>query len=154
MFMQPDHFIIGVFTVVFDDLKRILLGHRRDMDLWDLPGGGMDHGELTTETAIREAKEETGIDIKIDRLLGVFAFPPPREKQVSIGFLGQAIGGKPTPNDEADDVRFFAIDELPKNISPRKRALINLALNPPDEVVFLRTDLPHVKDWLAQQKDK
>ena len=152
--MQADQFIIGVFTVVFDDQKRILLGHRRDMDLWDLPGGGMDHGELPNETAIREAKEETGMDIKIERLLGVFAFPPPKEKQIVFGFLGHVIGGKPTINNETDDVRFFAVDELPENISPRKQALIQMALNHPYEPVFRHTDLPHAKDWLAQQKGK
>lgn len=152
--MQPDQFIIGVFTVVFDDQKRILLGHRRDMDLWDLPGGGMDHGELPNETAIREAKEETGIDIEVDQLLGVFTHPEPQAKQISFGFLGHAAGGEPTPNDEADDVRFFAVDELPQNISPRKQAMIKFALNPPADVVFLRPNLPHAKDWLARQKDK
>ncbi len=152
--MQPDQFIIGVFTVVFDDQKRILLGHRRDMDLWDLPGGGMEHGELPDETAIRETKEETGIDIEIDRLITIATPAETDSNSITFGFLGHAIGGKPMPNDEADDVRFFALDELPQNISPRKQALIKLALDPPDELAFLRPNLPHVKDWLAQQKEK
>jgi len=123
------------------------------MDLWDLPGGGMQHGELPNEAAIREAKEETGIDIEITRLLGVFAFPPPGDKQVTFGFLGHAVGGQPTTSDETDDVRFFFLTDLPKNISLRKQSLIKLATGNPNDVVFLHSSLPHVKDWLVQQKD-
>ncbi len=61
-----DQFAIGVFAIIYDEEKNILLNHRRDMDLWDLPGGGMNHGELPNETAVRETKEETGFDIAID----------------------------------------------------------------------------------------
>ena len=111
--MEHDRFIIGVFTVVFDDQQRILLGHRCDMDLWDLPGGGMQHGELPNEAAIREAKEETGIDIEIIRLLGVFTLPAPRDNQVTFGFLGQAAGGRATTSDETGDMCFFALADLP-----------------------------------------
>src|SRR3990172_5112429 len=66
---MKDQFTLGVFAIIYDEQKNILLAHRRDMDLWDLPGGGMNHGELPTDTAIREAKEETGFDVVIDRLL-------------------------------------------------------------------------------------
>jgi 8-oxo-dGTP pyrophosphatase MutT (NUDIX family) len=50
-------FSIGAFAVIFDDQKRVLLCHRRDMDAWNLPGGGIDSGELPTEAIVRETRE-------------------------------------------------------------------------------------------------
>jgi ADP-ribose pyrophosphatase YjhB (NUDIX family) len=48
-------FTIGSFAIIFDKQDRVLLCHRRDMDLWNLPGGGMQSGELPNEAVIREA---------------------------------------------------------------------------------------------------
>lgn len=42
-------FSIGAFAVIFDDRQRVLLCHRRDMDAWNLPGGGVESGELPTQ---------------------------------------------------------------------------------------------------------
>ena len=52
-------------AVVTDDQARILLIRRRDNDLWALPGGGMELGESIVETAVREVKEETGLNIEV-----------------------------------------------------------------------------------------
>ena len=59
-------FSIGAFAIVFDEHRRVLFCHRRDMDLWNLPGGVVERGELPTETAVRETKEETGLDVVIE----------------------------------------------------------------------------------------
>ena len=64
-------FAISAHAIVLDESVRILLVHRRDMDLWDSPGGGMEHGELPDEAAVRETKEETGLDVVVQRLLAV-----------------------------------------------------------------------------------
>jgi len=50
-------------AVVTDDQDRIVLIRRRDNDLWALPGGGMELGESIVDTAVREVKEETGLDV-------------------------------------------------------------------------------------------
>ena len=55
-------FRIGVFALIFDDQGRILLGHRRDTDWWNLPGGGMELGETVDEAVRREVREETGLE--------------------------------------------------------------------------------------------
>ncbi len=149
---MKDQFTLGVFSIIFDSQKRILLAHRRDMDLWDLPGGGMEHGELPNETAIREAKEETGFDVAMDHLLVVYAKPAPCDKDLGFVFLGHAIGGEAATSDESDDVRFFGQDELPENISPRKRAVIDAALQNSSETAFTRINLPHAKEWLADNQ--
>ena len=48
------HFTVGSFAVIFDKEDRVLLSHRTDLDIWNLPGGGVENGELPNETAIRE----------------------------------------------------------------------------------------------------
>ena len=59
-------FDVSVHAVIFDDQNRILLGHRCDMDLWDLPGGSLEPGELPTDGAIRETREETGLHVILE----------------------------------------------------------------------------------------
>jgi len=50
-------FTIGVFAVIFNKKKEILLCHRRDYDLWNLPGGGVEKGESPWQAVARETKE-------------------------------------------------------------------------------------------------
>ena len=149
---MADQFTLGVFSVIFDSQHRVLLAHRRDMDLWDMPGGGMNHGELPNETAVREAKEETGFDVEIDRLMIVYAKPAPWDSDLGFVFLGHVVGGEAVTSDESDDVRFFGTDELPESISPRKRYVIDSALQNLSETAFVRANLPHAKEWLADNQ--
>jgi ADP-ribose pyrophosphatase YjhB (NUDIX family) len=65
---------------VHDNEGRILMIHRTDNDMWALPGGAQDIGETIAQTAIRETKEETGIDIEITGLVGVYSDPYPRHR--------------------------------------------------------------------------
>ena len=62
-------------AVVTDDQDRIVLIRRRDNDLWALPGGGMDLGESIVGCAVREVKEETGLDVEVTGLIGVYTNP-------------------------------------------------------------------------------
>ena len=75
-------YTIGAFAILFDDRDRVLLCHRRDMDMWNLPGGGVESGELPTEAAIRETREETGWEV----LVG------PRESSVLPKYLNTVWG--------------------------------------------------------------
>lgn len=67
-------------AIVLDDAGRILLHKRTDNGLWSIPGGEMEPGESIAETAIREIREETGIEARVDRLLGVYSNPRPRHR--------------------------------------------------------------------------
>jgi len=51
-------FTIGAFAFIFDEQGRILLCHRRDLNVWNLPGGGVESGELPTEAVVREVRED------------------------------------------------------------------------------------------------
>ena len=85
---------------------------------WCLPAGFMEWSEHPSQTAVREIKEETGLDIRLESLFEVYSGnDDPRMNAILILYLAKAIGGKLGPADDAQDVRFFGFDELPENIA-------------------------------------
>jgi len=123
---------IGVFGIIFDEQKKILLCHRRDYDLWNLPGGGLEAGEAPWEGIIREVKEETGFDVVVEKVSGVYF--KPADNEVCFSFICKIIGGKPTLNDEADCIEYFAFDDMPQNTSKKQVERIKDALTDPTKV--------------------
>jgi 8-oxo-dGTP diphosphatase len=133
-------FTIGVFVVILDPENRVLLCHRRDSDVWNLPGGGMKPGELPTETAIRETLEETGFDVDIKRFVGVYSKPD--NNDLVFVFTAEIVAGKRTLTDEADQIEYFMIDELPVNTLPKHVGRIQDAVTADTEPVF-RQQISH-----------
>ena len=85
---------------------------------WSLPAGFLELGEAPEECAVREAKEETNLDIEIGALYGVFpAIDDPRSQVVLIVYRGVIIGGEVRPGDDALEAQFFHLDKLPPDIS-------------------------------------
>ncbi len=86
---------------------------------WAIPGGFIEYGETAEHAAIRETKEETGIDVEIIRLVGVYSDPArdPRGHVISIAFLAKEIGGVLIANDDAKAVNVFKLKEIPKNLA-------------------------------------
>jgi 8-oxo-dGTP diphosphatase len=85
---------------------------------WALPGGFVDKGERVADAARREAKEETGLDVEITELLGVYSDPkrdPRGMSTVSVVFIGRA-SGRPVGGDDAAEARVFPLDSLPAEI--------------------------------------
>ncbi|MBX6768488.1 MAG: NUDIX domain-containing protein, partial [Actinomadura rubrobrunea] len=72
---RPNRLVVAASAVVTDDAGRILLQRRSDNGLYALPGGTMDLGESLPETAIREVREETGLDVEITGLVGIYTDP-------------------------------------------------------------------------------
>ncbi|RMH01463.1 MAG: NUDIX domain-containing protein [Chloroflexi bacterium] len=107
---------VGVGVLVVSEGKVLLV--RRVMNpergKWSIPAGFVDRGENPQETAVREAQEETGLDVVIDRLLDVY-YNPPEAGGASIFILYEAhiAGGTLRPGDDADRAEFFGADELP-----------------------------------------
>ena len=105
-------------VVLVDDLGRILLVKRSvepKKGCWCLPGGFMELGETPEGAALRELKEETGLDGKIDLLLGVQSNPSPTYHTVFLaGYLVREYSGEPKAGDDAEEIMFFNYDELPE----------------------------------------
>ena len=83
---------------------------------WALPGGFVDVGETVEEACVREAKEETSLDVDIVRLVGVYSDPKrdPRGHTVSVVFLCRRKGGVLKGADDAKEAQWFGLDNLPK----------------------------------------
>ncbi len=118
-------FRIGVFALIFDE-ARILLGHRRDIDWWNLPGGGMEAGETVDEALRREVREETGLEVEVERLVGVYS--KPQKQEVVLTFRCRVIGGTLQATDETRETHYFTPDALPSNTLPKHRQRVEDAL--------------------------
>ncbi len=94
--------------IQYDDGSIVLIKRGNDpfKNQWALPGGIMDEFETIEQTAVREAKEETGLDIKITQLVGVYSKPgrDPRGRTVSVLFAANIIVGILVADDDANDV--------------------------------------------------
>lgn len=129
----------GVTAVVINDGGEILLQLRRDTDAWAPPSGGVEPGETVAESAIREVREETGIDILPQAVVAVLSGAEynvtyangDQLATVTTVFRCRPLNAaRPRVNDdESRDIRFFPRDDLPENMLPRHRWIISLALN-------------------------
>ncbi len=106
-------FKIGVFGIIIDKEDRVLLCHRCDHDLWNLPGGGVEKGESPWEALIREVKEETGLNVKLIHLTGIYS--KPHKDEIILSFTCEIRGGKITLTDEADKIEYFKLEQIPSN---------------------------------------
>ena len=126
-------FRIGVSALIFEE-GRVLLAHRRDINWWNLPGGGMEQGETIEEAVIREVREETGLEVTVDRLVGVYS--KPQKQEVVLTFHCRRMGGTLTETEESRACRYFAPHELPSNTLPKHRQRVEDALlNQPQAII-------------------
>ena len=112
---------LGCSATIFDPTRqRVLLTRRTDNGRWCLPGGRMESGESMIETCIRETLEETGLQVRIVRLLGVYSSPHRlveypdgnRYHIVALNFEAEPIGGTLALSDETTDYGYFSWDEI------------------------------------------
>lgn len=87
---------------------------------WSLPAGFVEWGEAPEETAVREAKEETNLDIKLNELYGVFRARGEENYEIMlVVYRVEVLGGELQAGDDADEARYFKFTELPQNIAFR-----------------------------------
>jgi ADP-ribose pyrophosphatase YjhB (NUDIX family) len=110
---KANSLVPSVTAIVTDPSDAILLVHKTDNDLWALPGGGMDLGESIAETVTREVKEETGVDVEVTGIVGIYTDPGhvmayddgEVRQQCSLCFTTRLLGGMVTTSNETSEVR-------------------------------------------------
>jgi ADP-ribose pyrophosphatase YjhB (NUDIX family) len=115
-----------------DGLLLVRRGNVPQQGLWTFPGGFVDAGEHPASAAARECQEETGLQVKVTRLLAVLSGQEhPRGAHILIGYQGEVVGGNLRPGDDADRAGFFPPDNLPELAFDSTRQLIDLWLSSP-----------------------
>lgn len=116
----PNSIKVAVSALVRDDRGRILMIHRTDNDKYSIPGGGLEAGETVAAAVIREVQEETGIDVQVTGLIGVFSNPEhviayddgEIRQEFSICFRAVPIGGELRTSNESKAVKWVAPADL------------------------------------------
>lgn len=108
---------VGADAAIFDPEGQILLVRRSDDGLWCLPCGWVEPNESPEEAVIREAREEAGLVVKPNHLVGVFTRKPNighgPHTAIAIVYLCQVLGGSLRGSHEAPDLRYWRIGEVP-----------------------------------------
>src|SRR3954452_14202534 len=123
--------VFGVSVVVIQD-GLVLLQQRRDLPVWNLPGGFVESGESLAEAGIREVCEETGLTVRVTRLVGVYSRPHWRlGGNHQTVFAAEVIGGSLQDFDPAEtlEARFFDPHALPPSLIWWNRRMIEDACN-------------------------
>jgi 8-oxo-dGTP pyrophosphatase MutT (NUDIX family) len=111
---------LGCSAVLLDETgQQVLLTRRRDNGQWCLPGGRVDAGESVTESIEREVFEETGLQVRVRRLTGVYSDPDQliiypdgnRVHMIVLTFLVERLAGEIGLSDETTDIRFVPLEE-------------------------------------------
>ncbi len=109
--------MLGVSVAAFREGK-VLLTKREDFQVWCLPGGYVEAGESLAEAAIREMLEETGLQVRITRLVGLYSRPRWDHGDYHIAvFAGEVIGGEAHPQpEEVVEMAFFGPEDVPQEL--------------------------------------
>ena len=112
---------LGCSAIIFDEgREKVLLTRRTDNGQWCLPGGRVEAGESVSEACAREVWEETGLQVRITRLTGVYSDPnklviyPDGSKAhiVALSFETEVIGGEPGLSNETTEWDYFSLEEI------------------------------------------
>jgi len=109
---------VTVDLIIEVDDGLVLIERRNPPHGWALPGGFVDPGETVEEAAVREAREETGLEVELVRQFHVYSEPDrdPRGQTVSVVFIGRS-DGEPEAATDAARARVFSRDDLPEPLA-------------------------------------
>ncbi len=129
--------VVAVLAVVRNEAGEILMIERSDNALWALPGGAQDIGETTRDAVVREVREETGIEVQVTGITGIYSDPRhviaydngEVRQEFSIVFNAQPVGGGMRSSSESKQVRWFSLDTIDElNIHSSMKLRIDHAL--------------------------
>lgn len=120
---KANSLVPSVNVVVVNDTGEILLIRRTDNDNWAVPGGAVDLGESVAQAAVRETREESGIECEISGIVGIYSDPKhvllytsngEVRQEFSIVLTARPLSGRPTPSNESSEVRWVPVDTVPE----------------------------------------
>jgi ADP-ribose pyrophosphatase YjhB (NUDIX family) len=134
---KANSIVVAVTAAVRNEQGELLLIERTDNGLWALPGGAQDIGESVVQAARREVNEETGVDVEITGLSGIYSDPQhviayddgEVRQEFSLCFHAKPLGGELRSSSESKEARWVSPDSLQDlKIHPSMRLRINQAL--------------------------
>jgi ADP-ribose pyrophosphatase YjhB (NUDIX family) len=118
---EADSLVPSVNVVVVNERDEVLFIRRTDNGNWAIPGGAVDLGESVPEAAVREVREESGVECVIDGIVGIYSDPKhiilytsngEARQEFSIVFSAQAAGGELRTSDESSEVRWVEREDI------------------------------------------
>ena len=118
---KANSLVPSVNVVVVNDAGEILMIRRTDNDNWAVPGGAVDLGESVGQAAVRETREESGIECEITGIVGIYSDPKhvllytsngEVRQEFSIVLTARPLSGQPTPSSESSEVRWIPVSEV------------------------------------------
>jgi ADP-ribose pyrophosphatase YjhB (NUDIX family) len=118
---KANSLVPSVNVVVVNDAGEILMIRRTDNDNWAVPGGAVDLGESVGQAAVRETREESGIECEITGIVGIYSDPKhvilytsngEARQEFSIVLTARPLSGQPTPSSESSEVRWVPVSEV------------------------------------------
>jgi 8-oxo-dGTP pyrophosphatase MutT (NUDIX family) len=135
---QANSVVPSVVAFVRNHAGQVLMIRRSDNGRWALPGGGHDVGESISDTVVREVREETGVEVEVVDLSGIYTDPGhvmryddgEVRQQFSLCFRARPLGGELRTSEETTQVRWVDPAELPKlDVHPTMRLRIEHAMD-------------------------
>jgi ADP-ribose pyrophosphatase YjhB (NUDIX family) len=108
-----------VDIIIEQDEGIVLILRRNEPRQWAIPGGFCDYGESLEEAAVREAREETGLEVELIEQFHTYSDPrrDPRQHNITTVYIARAIGGTLQAQDDAQDIGIFSEDDLPPQLA-------------------------------------
>jgi ADP-ribose pyrophosphatase YjhB (NUDIX family) len=140
---RANSIVVAVTAIVRNDDGDVLLIERTDNGLWAAPGGAQDIGESVVDTVTREVREETGIEVEVTALSGIYSDPRhviaydngEVRQEFSVCFHARPIAGELRTSSESRQVHWVKHEQLADlNMHPSMRLRVSHAVEHPGEV--------------------
>lgn len=115
--------VVAALVFICEAETILLVKQGYGQKFWSLPGGVMEAGEAIDQAAMREVKEETGLDVRLGRLVGVYS--KPSERALALTFAGTVVGGELKAAGEVSEARYFPLASLPSHIRAHLRQRVS-----------------------------
>tara|TARA_B100001123_G_C14960743_1_gene887583 strand:- start:259 stop:765 length:507 start_codon:yes stop_codon:yes gene_type:complete len=122
-FVDPKVVAVAIVTNTQNDLLLVKRNIEPAFGQWAFPSGYVDNGEAVEDAVIRETKEETNLDIVVEKLIGVYSNTG--NPIILVVYSASRIGGKLSPGPESQDVKWFNLTALPKLPFPHDNKIVD-----------------------------